>query len=249
MRLFHVITSGSNCAKDVGPTIESILKQRLPWGWGLRVHAIDDASTDATWSQIVSYVAEGQPVTPYKNNENRGAAYSRMRAIRGDLIADEDVCVLVGMDGDQLAHDEVLWRVSHEYDKGADLTYGSWKFLGMQQWSMHMQVPYTEEEIDEKKFREVPWRCQPLQSFSAGLVKDLPDSSFQLADGSWLPACTELALLVPALERAREIVHIDEVLYLYNYSRENATLDKYGDKKKQWHRYIVEEIKTPDVRS
>lgn len=242
MRCFHAITSGHNCGGMLGPTMESILKQNIPKGWDLRIHAIDDNSSDFTWSRITSYRAEGAPVIAYSNDDRKGAAYSRMRALRSSHVKSGDVAFLVGLDGDTLAHEGVLERVAVEYDMRADMTYGSWRFMYDTDGWPHWVVPYTKEELED--VRTAPWKCQPLQTFLVDLVWDLPDESFQLEDGTWLPACTELALLIPAMERSEKMVFIRDLLYIYNDHRK-ATRRIYGEKKKEWYKYICTSLTTP----
>ncbi len=84
--LVSIIMPAYNCEDFIAETIESVEKQ-IYQKWELII--VDDCSTDKT-RDIAEEYKKDQRVRLYKNNTNRGAAYSRNRAVRlaqGEFIA------------------------------------------------------------------------------------------------------------------------------------------------------------------
>jgi len=161
--------------------------------------------------------------------EGMGAAHTRYRALEdGDPYG---IVVLLDMD-DYLAHPGVVKRVHEEYLKGADVTYGSYQFHnGELAWS---QVPYP----DGCDYRREAWRCAPLRTFRQSLF--VADPNQFIMDGEWIRKCTDMALMIPILERSNNPVFIPDVLYVYDHkhgdqSRRRVTQD-YAKRVNRWIR-------------
>lgn len=85
--LVSIIMPAYNCEDFIAETIESVEKQTYQ-NWELII--VNDCSTDKTGDIVETYRKKDQRIILYKNSDNRGAAYSRNRAIKhakGEFIA------------------------------------------------------------------------------------------------------------------------------------------------------------------
>lgn len=85
--LVSIIMPAYNCEDFIAETIESVEKQSYQ-DWELLI--VDDCSTDKTRDIVEVYKKKDERICLYENNTNRGAAYSRNRAVRhakGEFIA------------------------------------------------------------------------------------------------------------------------------------------------------------------
>ena len=175
-------------------------------------------------------------MTPVSFRENHGAAFARFigLACAGSKwcpaapFAPDDIIVLVDMD-DYLAHPNVLERVAEEYEAGADCSYGSYKFHGGGKW-------HQESYPVGCNYRTHPWRCSPLRTFRYELFEPRPERF--IMDGEWIRKATDVALMVPILERAKKPVFIDETLYIYRHNLPSASRKvvskEYKERVMQW---------------
>ena len=77
--LVSIIMPSHNTAKFIGDSIRSVLAQTYR-NWELIV--VDDASNDGTENVVEEFVTADSRIRYFKNESNRGAAYSRNRALR-----------------------------------------------------------------------------------------------------------------------------------------------------------------------
>ena len=81
-------------AYNAAETLPTALKSVLAQSWdNLEVLAVDDASTDDTWSIIQSFAASDGRVKPLRHNENSGTYAARNTGLRhasGDLVTVHD---------------------------------------------------------------------------------------------------------------------------------------------------------------
>lgn len=237
------ITTGWNCAVMLPKMVASLRQQLLPPDARPLHLFVDDGSTDKTYEALRRETARrsvsGRPMNArvIRKEVNTGACHARFLALhaRGPdgrrLVEPDDVCVLLSFDGDRMASPLSLARIWHEHTMGADMTHGRYEFI--EDGNSWIQEPYVDGIHRRRQYRQVAWRFGPPQSFRARLVQDIPPSELQWdwpAPGAWYQACTELALLMPALERAGRIVYIDEVLYLYRHVHPNVTRRRYRNK-------------------
>lgn len=85
--LVSIIMPAYNCEAFIAETIESVKKQ-IYQDWELII--IDDCSIDRTSVIVEEYKKRDSRIKLYKNKDNRGAAYSRNRAIqyaKGEFLA------------------------------------------------------------------------------------------------------------------------------------------------------------------
>lgn len=85
--MVSIITPTYNCAAFIDETIRSVQHQTIS-DWEMIV--VDDCSTDKTMAIVQNYAHEDSRIRCFSNETNRGAAYSRNRALReakGEWIA------------------------------------------------------------------------------------------------------------------------------------------------------------------
>lgn len=123
--------------------------------------------------------------------------------------ADDEIVIC--LDGDDwLATPTALARVQEEHDRGALLTYGSFRYADGR--------PGFAAYTDPATCRTDSWTATHLKSFRAGLLRRI-DPEHLRYKGAWLEHARDLALMYPLLEMARErAVYIPDVLYVYNYA-------------------------------
>lgn len=91
MKTVSVIIPTYNRAKYIGEALNSVISQKLPYGWDMEVIVVDDGSTDDTYKIIKPYVEKG--VKYYKIKHSGSPAVARNFAIKkakGLLIAFQD---------------------------------------------------------------------------------------------------------------------------------------------------------------
>ena len=135
--------------------------------------------------------------------------------------------VVVCLDGDDwLAHDLALVRVEAQHALGAWVTYGSFAAAPEPPGSGR---PGFTRPYPSSAYRREPWLASHLKTFRAGLYQRIREDDLRV-DGEWCMA-QDLAMMFPILEMAgpSRIVHISDVLYVYNWATSNAcrgTLDE-----------------------
>lgn len=187
VREVHVVSSGKNPPPALRARhMASIAKQI-----GVKVvHHVVDAATQSP---------------PRGKVDNLHAIVSRLP--REAIVAEVDL-------DDELAHPEVLRKISKLYDDpDVWLTYGSFAFSSDPQRLVDMGV-YR----DPSRCRGEDWRASHLKTYRAALFHSIPLAELkngeEWADGN---ACDQVTML-PMLERAgaKHVRHVPEVLYLYH---------------------------------
>jgi hypothetical protein len=145
--------------------------------------------------------------TLVRNEERLGVLANIFRAVQ-TLADDEIVVILQGEDW--LAHEWVLQRLNSYYaNPDLWLTFGQYKDFPTYQTGVC-------QEFKEGSLRNQPFTAMHLKTFYAGLFKQVRESDF-ISGGKFLPACSEMAYMIPMLELAKGHVHfIPEILYIAN---------------------------------
>ncbi len=135
-----VIIPVYNAEKYIGKTIDSILNQTYQ---NFNIVIVDDASDDESMNIVHSY--NDSRIQVYKNDVNRGIAYSRNRAI--DMCRNEYIAIL---DHDDIA---LPYRLKHEIEfleenKDVDIVGGHTRRIDKngndmnKQWSVYLNPNY-----------------------------------------------------------------------------------------------------------
>ena len=201
------VVSGRNVpAGRLRRCIASLVRQKgLPWG----AVVFDDASAPAfaepfemAWRDI------GARCTIIRNRRRQGLLANMVTAIR--TICTDPNTVIVTLDADDaLIGDEVLLRLTSEYENGADVTVGS-----MLRTDKAAEYPVRFHRPREHRGGNV-W--QHLRSFRKRLFDAIPDDALRL-DGEYIDLANDWAYMLPIVEMASNPVHIADALYLHEPS-------------------------------
>lgn len=161
------------------------------------------------------------------DDDRRGAAFRRYDIIRNNpapLIADDDVCVLVGLD-DHLLPNSIRTIYEH-HQAGAWVTYGNWQ-------NQHGKINSLQVQWDGKPLRTAPFFLTAPNSFRAGLYRRIPIERLQV-DGCWQHVCTEVDVMYSCAEMAGpdRTRLITEPLYYYNERLPTGTIAQFGKGRK-----------------
>lgn len=127
-----------------------------------------------------------------------------------------DDAIVVSLDGDDWLTPGALERVQAEYDAGALVTYGSFKYADGR--------PGFARQLEGDP-RTSPWVTTHLKTFRAGLFRRIDPRHLQDAQGRWLEHARDLALMFPLLELAGPRAHfVPDVLYVYNSANSTEVL-------------------------
>ncbi len=202
---FAIVIIGANNGAYISKTLSSLFSQNYE---NYRVIYIDDASDDGSYDLARDLIYESNhlgQVTLVRNEERLGTLANVLRAVQ-TCFDDEIVVILNGEDW--LAHEWVLQRLNAYYaDPDLWITYGQYRdFPTYQLGVCH----------EETKFRTQPFTASHLKSFYAALFKKVRESDFT-SGGKFLPACSEMAYMIPMLELAKDhFAFIPEILYINN---------------------------------
>lgn len=226
---FKFVTVGWNCADVAERTLRSIESQSMT---NYDVYLVDDASTDDTgrfldgWcaahNSILSPVLTGKQSWHVQHNRSRQfVVLNQYMAIHVDPMDDDDVVIFLDLDGDQLAHPYVLERLAAAYDRGALVTYGSFRNASEQQ-RCPITMPFPPDVVAANAYRAELARGQlvyfnHLRTMAGVVAKAVPDSYLKFDDGTWYTSATDYAFMAAALELAGgRYESIPEVLCIYN---------------------------------
>ena len=226
---FALIINGWNCEDEVEECINSVYTQ-IPDYFVMKVYVIDDGSTDNTYEVLLRLQGKYE-FQLFRNLTNKGAAYSRWQLIK--KVEDQDSIVVL-LDLDDKLKSYALRVVAEKYRDNPDcfLTYGNWE----DQYGEKNPLSFYSKKIKkEKAYRTEPhFKCGHLRTFRRSLAENLNDADFKDQDGRWLKYCTDVALMLPLLElcNPKNIIEIQEVVYIYKRNRSTSTLKRFGKSNK-----------------
>ncbi len=204
---FTIVIVGVNNGAFVSKTLASVFRQNYD---NYKVIYIDDASSDGSADLAHDLVYQSDhllQVTFVQNEERLGMLANLFRAVQS--CADGEIVVVLHGE-DWLAHEWVLQRLNAYYaNPDLWLTYG--QYCDFPTYHTGICHPYS-----DAKFRTQPFLASHLKTFYAGLFKKIREGDFIYA-GKFLPACADLAAMIPMLEMAKDhFSFVPEVLYINN---------------------------------
>ncbi|MEO7685234.1 MAG: glycosyltransferase family A protein [Gemmatimonadaceae bacterium] len=119
IRRVSVVIPAYNAASFIGEAIESVLGQSYR---PIELVVVDDSSTDRTWEIISEF---GTAVISERNEQNRGACYSRNRGME---LSSGDFLMFLDAD-DRIAPDTIEALVGVLQSTGGGLAASNWRFL------------------------------------------------------------------------------------------------------------------------
>jgi len=209
-RPFVVVICGYNNGAFVAKTLRSVFSQAYE---AYRVVYIDDASTDGSFAAASDsiYASSQMLRTSVVQNEQRlGLLANLVRVV--EACQDEEIVVVLNGE-DWLAHEWVLATLNRYYaDPDLWMTYGqSCEFPSYKKGGARF---YRKSEW--KALREAPFVAGCLQTFYAGLFRQIPLSDL-MQTGLFFPGANDLAMMLPLLEMAEgHFQFVPEVLYVHN---------------------------------
>ena len=223
-RLFTIVVIGHNNGANVEKTLRSVFFQSY---LNFRLIYIDDASTDGSHEVARDAINRSErtiQVTFVQNQHKLGDLANVFRAVE---TCEGHEIVVVLRSGDWLSHEWVLQRLNAYYSD-PDL----WIAVGN-----YIDYP-TFQRASKHEFHNL--RSQPiisshLKTFYAKLFKEIKESDL-IYSGQFLPACAEIAYMIPMLEMAEGHFHeIPEILYVHN---KNQTYKEDREEKLISEKYI-----------
>jgi glycosyltransferase involved in cell wall biosynthesis len=204
---FTVVIVGYNNGASLAKTLSSVFAQNYE---NYRLVYIDDASDDGSFDLARDLIYDSErmgQVTLVHNEERLGVLANLFRAVQ---TLDDREIVVVLQGEDWLSHEWVLQRLNAYYaDPDLWLAYGQSRDFPTYQLG-------TCRKLQELAFRNQPFTPSRLNTFYAGLFKKVRESDF-ISAGKFLPACSEMAYMIPMLELAKDhFQFISEVLCINN---------------------------------
>lgn len=215
--MFKIISTGWECARWIEQTVRSV-----------------DVQTRGDWEHYITYDPSsddgGQllfdlPWEPRRsvrvNGERKLAARNQWEAIQRAHPADDDIVVFLDLDGDMLAHPEVLDHLAGYYSDGTLLTYGNYEPVPFVD-TCPPAVPFPPDVITANSYRQYirsggPCSFNHLRTMSGAIANRITPHMLQYADGTWYQGATDYAFMISGLEMAGwRHKCIEEVLLTYN---------------------------------
>ncbi len=206
-RSFAIVIIGVNNGATVAKTLASVFSQNYD---NYRVIYIDDASDDGSFDLVRDLIYDSDHlgiVTLVQNDERLGDLANLFRAVQA--CRDDEIAVVLQGE-DWLAHEWVLQRLNAYYaDPDLWLTFGQYREFPTYQLGIC-------QECKEDKLRAQPFTASHLKTFYVALFKKIRETDF-IYSGKFLPACADLAYMIPMLEMAKNHFYfIPEILYICN---------------------------------
>lgn len=235
---FKIVVPCYNCEKWVNKTIQSIKRQTYK---NFECLLVDDISNDKTVDIIRKNIGNDDRFKLIVNEEKKYPLRNFYDGFK--IIGKDDEDVYVNIDGDDwLYSEDVLEKLNKIYTaEDCLMTYGSFIEYPTGITHLYFLTPYEQEVIENKLFREVPWKASHLRTYKAKLFNKIKYEDFiNPTTGKFYETTADLAFMFPMLEMAgKRSRHISDLLYVYN--KENPISEMYV--KKQTQLSIAEHIK------
>lgn len=237
---FVFIIPSYNNESNYLKNLDSVLNQTYQ-NW--RVVYVDDCSNDNTYDLVSKYIVDknvDNKVKILKTDKNRGPAYSRHIAFKE--CQDDEICCL--LDGDDWLYDNnVLEKLNRLYvDNDLLVSYGgTYEYKnGKLNNREKTIVPFPEDVIKGKTYRQHPWSVYHLRTGKAELFKSIPEDYLKDEEGEWIKCCTDMAVMWWVLELCDGKFMVNNfATYVYNIDNTNKYITSYYRRKedKSWEMY------------
>ncbi len=179
------------------------------------VCVVDDASTDTEQKGIIREFCERCGWKAIFNEERKGALFNIVEGIEALQCVDNDI--IVQIDGDDWLFDRRVLSLLNLYYLKEDiyLTYG--QYYSISHRKRGICSPIAKEDIDKKRYRQMPWQFSALRTFRYFLWRQIRDEDLRDESGEPFRVTWDEALMFPMLEMAgHHIRFIPDILYTYN---------------------------------
>lgn len=226
---FKIISVGWQCADWLENTLRSIETQTVDdWESWVVYDPSDDNGADRLMGWLATHQDHAEKWRFRINRDRRYAVRNQYEAIVASDPQPGDIIVFLDLDGDQLAHPDVLSHLAEYYADGTLLTYGSYRPVPHAD-TCAPAVPFPVEVVASGTYRK--WirkghGCcfNHLRTMAAETFLAIPPDQFHWANGGgWYDAGTDYVFMLAGLEAAGgRYKCIDETLLLYNNANPNA---------------------------
>jgi hypothetical protein len=216
---FCIVSSGWQCAEWLEQTLASVEAQSYH-DW--RIQIVYDPSTDDGAERIRRWCDARDARWGYRiNTTHLWAPRNQYEAIQTLAPADEDVVVFLDLDGDMLAHPDVLAHLLGYYADETLVTYGNYRpipDLGL----CPPAEPFPPEVIAAGSYRAhiASGRAccfNHTRTMKGKVAKAISPDGFCWPDGTWYEGPADYLFMIPALELAGPRHKcLTEVVCLYN---------------------------------
>lgn len=223
--MFKIISAGWECPDFLEWTLQSVAEQSIT-DWEMFI--IDDASTDPRQAELIHKWCEHKDKRwRYRiNTENLGTPRNQFEGITMMSPGPDDIIVFLDLDGDKLAHPDVLKNLLRYYADGTLVTYGSYRPVPDLGTSTPAK-PFPSSVVANRSYRQAisagHTGFNHLRTMKGKIFDAIPEDHFHWANGDWYKHGTDYIFMTAALELANgKYKCIDEVLVLYNHANPNA---------------------------
>lgn len=220
---FKIVCAGWKCAGWWKQTLASIEEQSVDnWDVWIMYDGGDDEGPEMQrWCDV-----RGDRWSVTLTTKQQYAVQNQVEAIVNLAPEDEDVVVFLDLDGDQLAHPDVLKHLEQYYADGTLVTYGAYRPVPFAS-TCSPAVPFPSEVVANNTYRKhmLTSGCcfNHLRTMKGSVVKAIPPDRFRWPDGRWYQGGTDYIFMTAALELAGgRYKCLDEVVLLYNHANPNA---------------------------
>ena len=233
-----VVTYYNPGTKYLDKCLDSIKKQKYK---NFQLCLLNDASTKEIkeLDLISNKYCDKNNWIYYKNENNKGPCYSRIKATELLNPKDEDIIVLIDGD-DKLNNSNVLNILNNKYQDDTLITFGNFVRVNNKGEKSSKRVKCHRVNLPElavnRKFRNLPGERYPfshLKTYKYKLYRNLNLDDLK-KNGEYIKSATDAALMYPLLEMAgKKIKCINEILYDYTIDHTESFHNSPEKKRKQ----------------
>lgn len=218
--MFKIVSVGWNCEQFMEQTFRSVeMQTRTDW----EIAITYDVSNDSGAKKIMDWCDYRNYQWNYQiNGDHRFAVRNQYETITRLAPSDDDIIVFLDLDGDQLAHPNVLQHLTEYYNDDTLLTYGNYTPVPFAD-TCPPAIPFPPEVIADGSYRQYMTsfggHCcfNHLRTMKGKLFNNIPLWHFKRDSGEWFTAGTDYLFMLAGLELAGgRHKCIEEVLLLYN---------------------------------
>jgi len=209
-----IVVPSYNCEKWISKCLSSIETQTFK---DFDVCIIDDKSDVDKQREIIQKFCEKNNWKYIFNAERKFALFNIRLGIEHICHDDNDVIILV--DGDDWLYDnDVFDKINKLYsEKDIYMSYGQYIRSETKSTSKYFAFKPSDEIVEKKLYRRVPWMFTHLKTFKYGLFKKIREKHFIDIGGKYFRTTYDLAIMFPIVEMAgKKFECVNDILYVYN---------------------------------
>jgi hypothetical protein len=227
--MFKIISAGWQCEEFMSRTLDSVAVQtRDDW----QFMGVYDKSEDDGALKLWNWCDRDPMRRNYLLNlgEKQYAVRNQWTGLKQLGVEDDDIIVFLDLDGDRLAHPEVLQHVAEAYEDDTLVTYGSYKPIP-DEGTSPPAIPFPLDVVVSNSYRSyiarplTPCCFNHLRTMKGKVFNSLAEDQFRYHDSpeDWYTIGADYVFMIPALERAGgRYKCLTETLLLYNHDNPNA---------------------------